>query len=69
MNVSGRVGSAVGSGGIGVGGSFAGFNTSGSLTTAVNLFGQSSYMNGVSKVVQVPVQDSRTKALIYKLAT
>ena len=26
-------------------------------------------MNGVTKVVEVPVQDARTKALIHKLAT
>lgn len=44
----------------------------GSLTTIVNSnvynFSQQAYMNS-RKVVEVPVQDTRTKALIHKLAT
>lgn len=43
-----------------------------SLTTIINSHAvtrNSAYMNGVDKVVQVPVQDGRTKALIYKLTT
>lgn len=51
------------------------YNTSssssvGSITNIVNSYATSSqYWNGVSKVVEVPVQDARTKALIYKLTT
>lgn len=42
----------------------------GSITNIVNSYATSSqYWNGVSKVVEVPVQDARTKALIYKLTT
>ena len=40
----------------------------GSLSSIINP-GGFEYINGVRKVVQVPVQDSRTKALIYKLTT
>jgi hypothetical protein len=46
----------------------------GSITNIINSQnylsgGYTGYMNGVRKVVEVPVQDSRTKALIHKLAT
>lgn len=44
----------------------------GSLTTIINsqsYLGSTGYMNGVKKVVEVPVQDARTKALIHKLAS
>lgn len=46
----------------------------GSITNIINSQsyvggGYAGYMNGVRKVVEVPVQDSRTKALIHKLAS
>lgn len=40
-----------------------------SITSIIHSGAHHEYMNGVSKVVQVPVQDTRTKALIYKLTT
>lgn len=39
------------------------------INTGSSTFGRVPYMNYVSKVVEVPVQDSRTKALIHKLAS
>lgn len=40
-----------------------------SITSIINSTAHHELMNGVTKVVEVPVQDTRTKALIYKLTT
>lgn len=39
------------------------------INTGSSTIGRIPYMNYVSKVVEVPVQDSRTKALIHKLTS
>lgn len=39
------------------------------INSGSTTFGRVPYMNYVSKVVEVPVQDSRTKALIHKLTS
>lgn len=42
----------------------------GSITNIIRSQNFNNYLqNNVQKVVQIPVQDTRTKALIYKLAT
>ncbi len=44
-----------------------------SITSIINSnsasFGTNYLINGVRKIVEVPVQDTRTKALIHKLAS